>query len=77
MHWDRIQSRWRQIASHVREKWDLLTTDDCYSVNGHRERLASKIQERYGVTREEAEQQVVEWQRSASESWFKKDKHHA
>jgi uncharacterized protein YjbJ (UPF0337 family) len=77
MHWDRIQSRWRQIASHVREKWDLLTTEDCYSVNGHRERLASKIQERYGVTREEAERQVVEWQRSASESWFKKDKHHA
>ena len=77
MHWDRIQSRWKQITAHAREQWDLLTAEDCHIVNGHRDRLASKIQERYGVTRADAERQVVEWQRSASESWFRKDKYHA
>ena len=77
MHWDRIQGRWRQFAPKAKERWDALSDDDLHAVNGRRDRLAEKIQDRYGVTRAVAERQVVEWQRSAHESWFKKDEHPA
>jgi hypothetical protein len=42
---------------------------------GHRDQLAGKIQERYGVAKDEAERQLVEWERKASDSWFTKDTH--
>jgi uncharacterized protein YjbJ (UPF0337 family) len=41
-------------------------------VAGRREQLAGKIQERYGVALEEAEKQIAEWQRKATDSWFGK-----
>ena len=41
-------------------------------VAGRRDQLAGKIQERYGVAKEDAEKQVAEWQRKASDSWFEK-----
>jgi len=44
-------------------------------VAGRRDQLAGKIQERYGVAKEEAERQLAEWQKKASDSWFKKDAH--
>jgi len=34
----------------------------------------AKIQERYGVAKDEAERQLAEWQRKASDSWFTQDK---
>lgn len=77
MHWDRIQSRWKQMTAQARAHWDQLSEQDFHAINGQRDRLATRIQERYGVSRAEAERLVVEWQRSASESWFRKDRHHA
>ena len=40
-----------------------------------REQLAGKIQERYGSAKDEAERQLAQWQRKATDSWFAKDKH--
>ena len=39
-------------------------------VAGHRDQLAGKIQERYGVAKDEAEKQLTAWQAKADESWF-------
>ncbi len=36
----------------------------------NRDQIAGKIQKRYGVTREEAEKQIADWERKASDSWF-------
>ena len=40
---------------------------------GRRDQLAGKIQERYGVAKDEAERQLGAWERQATESWFTKD----
>ncbi len=59
--WNRIQGNWKQIAGGVRQQWGKLTDDDIAQVNGEREKLAGKIQERYGISQQEANRQIDEW----------------
>jgi uncharacterized protein YjbJ (UPF0337 family) len=72
MNWDRIEGNWKRVAGRVKEQWGKLTDDDVDIVAGRREQLSGKIQERYGVAKEEAEKQLAEWERSASDTWFTK-----
>lgn len=62
MNWDIIQGNWKQLSGSVKQKWGKLTDDDLAFADGAREKLAGKIQERYGVTRDEAEKQVKDWE---------------
>jgi uncharacterized protein YjbJ (UPF0337 family) len=71
MNWDLIQGSWKQVTGKAKEQWGKLTDDDLNIVAGRRDQLAGKIQERYGLAMEDAEKQVAEWQRKASDSWFK------
>jgi Uncharacterized protein conserved in bacteria len=48
------------------EQWGKLTDDDFDMIDGRREQLAGRIQERYGVTRDEAEKQIKDWEDRAS-----------
>jgi uncharacterized protein YjbJ (UPF0337 family) len=73
MNWDRIQGNWQQAAGKARERWSKLTDDDIAVVAGRRGQLVGKIQERYGVARDEAERQLSEWQRKATGAWFVTD----
>jgi uncharacterized protein YjbJ (UPF0337 family) len=50
----------------VKEKWGKLTDDDLTAINGKKEQLVGKIQERYGVAKEAAEKQADEFARSYS-----------
>ncbi|WP_102223756.1 CsbD family protein [Acidimangrovimonas sediminis] len=61
MNKDQMEGNWKQLKGKVRAKWGDLTDDDVASVDGRREVLAGKIQERYGKTKEEAEKQIDEW----------------
>jgi uncharacterized protein YjbJ (UPF0337 family) len=61
MNWDRIQGEWKQLSSHVKEKWAKLTDDDLKTIGAKKDALVGKLQERYGVLRDEAEKQVDEW----------------
>jgi uncharacterized protein YjbJ (UPF0337 family) len=73
MNWDRIQGNWKQVTGKAKEQWGQLTDDDFTVVAGRRDQLAGKIEERYGVAKEEAEKQVAAWERSATEGWFQDD----
>ena len=70
MNWDRIEGHWKHLAGQAKEQWGKLTDDDLDIVAGRRDQLAGKIQEHYGVAKEDAEKQIAEWQRKASDSWF-------
>jgi len=72
MNWDRIKGNWNQLTGNVKSQWGKLTDDDLAVVAGHRDQLAGKIQERYGIAKDEAEKQVAEWERKASDSWFRR-----
>jgi uncharacterized protein YjbJ (UPF0337 family) len=70
MNWDRIEGNWKQIKGRVKSQWGKLTDDDFDVIGGKRDQLAGKIQERYGVARDDAERQVSDWERGASDDWF-------
>jgi uncharacterized protein YjbJ (UPF0337 family) len=58
MNWDRIEGNWKQFSGKVRQQWGKLTDDDLDVIDGRREQLAGRIQEVYGITKDEAEKQI-------------------
>ena len=63
MNWDRIEGNWKQFKGRARQQWGKLTDDELDQINkGHREELVGRIQERYGIARDEADRQVREWE---------------
>lgn len=74
MNWDRIKGNWHQLGGKLQTQWGKLTDDDLQVVAGHRDQLAGKIQERYGIAKEAAEAQLDEWQRKVNDTWFDKPK---
>ena len=67
MNWDRIEGNWKQFTGKAREKWGKLTDNDCSIIAGKKDQLVGKIQERYGIRRDEAEKQADEWARELKE----------
>jgi uncharacterized protein YjbJ (UPF0337 family) len=61
MNWDRIEGNWKQFTGKVKEQWGKLTDDDIDVIGGKRDQLVGKIQESYGIGKDEAEQQVDTW----------------
>jgi uncharacterized protein YjbJ (UPF0337 family) len=74
MNWDRIEGQWKQVTGQAKVQWGKLTDDDLNVVAGRREQLAGKIQERYGVAKDVADQQISDWVLKADDSWFGKGK---
>lgn len=58
MNWDRIEGKWKQSKGKFREKWGKLTDDDLDVINGKRDQLVGRLQERYGIAKDEAEKQA-------------------
>jgi uncharacterized protein YjbJ (UPF0337 family) len=54
---------WHQIKGKAKEQWGKLTDDDLKQLEGHAEQLAGKLQQRYGLAREEAERQAGEFRK--------------
>jgi uncharacterized protein YjbJ (UPF0337 family) len=64
MNWDQIKGNWKQLTGRAREKWGDLTDDDLERIAGNRDMLIGKIQEQYGIGKEEAERQVQDFESS-------------
>lgn len=62
MNWDRISGDWKQFKGQVKQSWGKLTDDDVTYIEGSRDKMVGKIQERYGVAKDEAEKQVRDWE---------------
>jgi uncharacterized protein YjbJ (UPF0337 family) len=58
MNWDVIKGDWMQFKGQVKEQWGKLTDDNLDQIAGRRDQLAGKVQEAYGVTKDQAESQV-------------------
>ena len=61
MNWDRIEGNWKQFKGRARAEWDKLTDDDVDVISGRREQLVGKLQERYGIARDDAERRADSW----------------
>ncbi|MBI3802981.1 MAG: CsbD family protein [Nitrospirae bacterium] len=58
MNSDQIEGNWKQFKGKIKEKWGKLTDDDIQVISGKRDTLIGKLQERYGIAKEEAEAQL-------------------
>ena len=61
MNEDTLKGQWTQLKGAVREQWGKLTNDDLDQIQGKGEQLVGKIQQRYGIARDEAQKQVDSW----------------
>ena len=64
MNEDIIKGKWSQLSGKLKEKWGKLTDDDVNQLEGHRDYLIGRLQERYGIAKEKADVQVKEFERS-------------
>ena len=61
-NWDRIAGNWTQWKGRVRERWGKLTDDQLNVIAGRRDQLSGRIQETYGLSEDEAERQLLNWE---------------
>jgi uncharacterized protein YjbJ (UPF0337 family) len=61
MNWDQVAGEWKQLSAVVKSKWAKLTDNDLQNASAKKDHLVGKIQERYGILKEEAEKQVDEF----------------
>lgn len=58
MNEDEMKGKLKQAKGRIQSKWGELTDDEVERMEGDREELIGKVQERYGYSREQAEQEV-------------------
>lgn len=61
MNCDIIEGKWKQFSGEVQAQWGKLTDDDLDVIAGNKDKLVGKLQERYGWSRNEAENKVEQW----------------
>ena len=55
---------WKQFKGSAKEKWGKLTDDDLSLIEGRREQLEGRLQERYGKAKDQVRQDVDDWLKS-------------
>ncbi len=69
MNKDQASGNWKQFTGKIKEQWGKLTDDDLTVVEGKRDQLIGKIQERYGYGKEAAETEVKDWEARNKYRW--------
>jgi uncharacterized protein YjbJ (UPF0337 family) len=62
MNWDRMEGNCKQVKGKVKEQWGKITDDDIDRIAGKRDQLVGKLQNSYGIGKDEAEKQLTEWE---------------
>ena len=63
MNSETLKGEWNQLKGSVKQKWAELTDDDLTHIEGSRDKLVGRLQERSGRTKEEVELEVDDWRR--------------
>ena len=67
MNKDTVKGNFQQLKGKIKEQWGKLTDDEISQMEGHADVLAGKLQERYGLSKEEAERRAKDFQ--TRENW--------
>lgn len=65
--WEELRGNWHTLRGEVQQEWDKLTNEDADYIQGRRPQLAERLRQRYGFTREQAEQAIEQWHARFSE----------
>lgn len=68
MNKDQFEGNWKQLKGKVKQQWGKLTDDQIDVIEGRREELAGKIQEAYGLSKAEAEEQISKWEKQSDKN---------
>ncbi len=68
MNSDQVEGNWKQFSGKIKEKWGKLTDDDLTLIAGKKDQLLGKIQERYGVKKEEAQKELDDFYKTHPDS---------
>lgn len=66
MNWDIIQGKWEQVKGSVKKEWGELTDDELTQINGDRDKMAGKLQEKYGWAKTEVDEKMNDFMRRNS-----------
>jgi len=58
MNDDVFKGKWLQLKGQIKEKWGQLTDDELDQAAGERDQLVGRIQERYGLAKDEVNAQL-------------------
>jgi uncharacterized protein YjbJ (UPF0337 family) len=64
MNWNEIEAKWMQFKGSAKQQWGKLTDDDLDYIAGTKDRLVGRLQEKYGLKKDEAERQAEQWFRT-------------
>lgn len=67
MNSNQFEGQWKQLKGKVKQQWGKLTDDDINVINGKRDVLIGKLQERYGYAQEEAQRKADEFLKTQHE----------
>ena len=62
MNWERIESNWKDFKGQAKQQWSKLSDEQLDKIAGKRDQLSGKIQEAYGISKDQTEKQVSDWQ---------------
>ena len=66
MNWDRIEGNWKEFKGKIQKQWGKLTDDDLNIVQGKRQELSGRLQQRYGFAKDQAEKEIDSWLKDAA-----------
>ena len=69
MNTDIIKGNWKEIKGKAKQQWGKLTDDDMTIIEGKRDQLVGKVQERYGYAKDQAEKEVTDWEKRNDYRW--------
>ena len=62
MNWDSAEGNWKVLKGKVKQQWGKLTDDEIDQIAGKRDELLGRIQKSYGISRDEADKQLQDWE---------------
>jgi len=61
MNWEQVEGNWKEFKGKIRTKWAKLTDDDLEQIAGKKDELIGRLQQHYGLKRDQAERQLDEF----------------
>jgi uncharacterized protein YjbJ (UPF0337 family) len=62
MEWKDVERNWTEYKDRVQDRWDQLTADELNQIGGSYNEMVGKLQEKYGITQQQAERELEEFQ---------------
>ncbi|MBK6687681.1 MAG: CsbD family protein [Deltaproteobacteria bacterium] len=73
MNWDQVEGQWLQLKGQVKAKWGKITDDELTTIAGKKDQLVGKLQEHYGIVKDDAERELDSWVASTKIDQIKDD----